>query len=164
MFELINKNGVFLLKSTVLKSNHAFATRIGGISKLEHTKGLNLAFGRGDNETTVFENLSIFAKAAGFDGKRVISVPQIHSNIVKTVTCDDAGAGYYKKHSYSCDGYVTVEDDLPLGIKTADCVPILMEARNENGDDNADKHDDCAHNHVRNHALIERTKKFRACN
>ena len=132
MFELVNKNGVFLLKSTVLKSNHAFSTRIGGLSELEHTSGLNLAFGRGDDEDTVYKNLAIFAKAVGFDDKKVISVPQIHSNIVKNVTCNDAGAGYYTEHKFSCDGYVTTEKNLPIGIKTADCVPILLEARDEN--------------------------------
>jgi YfiH family protein len=133
MFELVNKNGVFLLKSTVLKSNHAFSTRIGGVSELEQTKGLNLAFGRGDDDSVVFENLSVFAKAVGIDDKKVISVPQIHSNIVKNVNGADAGAGYYKKHEFSCDGYVTTEDNLPLGVKTADCVPILLEARDDNG-------------------------------
>lgn len=132
MFELINKNGVFLLKSTVLKSKHAFSTRIGGTSQLDHTRGMNLAFGRGDDEATVFENLGIFARALDFDDKKVISVPQIHSNIVKMVDFNDAGAGYYKKHEFSCDGYVTVEANLPIGIKTADCVPILLEARDEN--------------------------------
>ena len=132
MFELVNKNGVFLLKSTVLKSNHAFSTRIGGVSDLEHTRGLNLAFGRGDDEDTVYKNLEIFAKAIGFDDKKVISVPQIHSNIVKNVTYDDAGTGYYTEHKFSCDAYVTKERNLPLGVKTADCVPILLEARDEN--------------------------------
>lgn len=134
MFELINENGVFLLKSTVLKSNHAFSTKIGGISELEHTKGLNLAFGRGDDDATVLENLKILASSLGFDDKKVISVPQIHSNIVKIVDFQDAGAGYYKKNDFSCDGYVTLAKDLPIGIKTADCVPILLEARDD--DDN----------------------------
>lgn len=134
MFELINKNGVFLLKSTVLKSRHAFSTRIGGESELEHTKGLNLAFGRGDSDTIVLKNLKIFADAVGFDDKKVISVPQIHSNVVKTVNSADCGAGYYKKHDFSCDGYATDESNLPIGIKTADCVPVLFEARNDSGD------------------------------
>ena len=134
MFELINKNGVFLLKSTVLKSNHAFSTRIGGISELEHTKGMNLAFNLGDDNEVVLENLNIFANAIGIDDKKVISVPQIHSNIVRVVKSDDAGAGYYKKHDFSCDGYATDEKDLPIGIKTADCVPILLEARGDNGE------------------------------
>ena len=134
MFELINKDGVFLLKSTVLKSNHAFSTRIGGISELDHTKGLNLAFGRDDDDNIVLKNLEIFANALNIDHEKIISVPQIHSNIVKNVDFDDAGAGYYKNHQFSCDGYVTSEKDLPVGIKTADCVPILLEGRNENGE------------------------------
>ena len=131
MFELINKNGVFLLKSTVLKSRHAFSTRIGGISDLEHTRGMNLAFGRGDDDATVLENLRIFASAVGFDETKTISVPQIHSEIVKWVDSSNAGAGYYKNHTFSCDGYVTKERDLPIGVKTADCVPILLEARDD---------------------------------
>ena len=134
MFEIINKNGVFLLKSTVLKSNHAFSTRIGGFSAFEHTGGLNLAFGRGDDEATVYKNLEIFARSVGFDAKKVISVPQIHSNIVKIVSNDEAGMGYYKSHEFSCDGYATQESGLPLGVKTADCVPILLEARGDDGE------------------------------
>ncbi len=134
MFELINKNGVFLLKSTVLKSNHAFSTRIGGISELEHTKGMNFAFNLGDDERVVLENLKIFANALEVDDKKIISVPQIHSNIVAVVKNDDAGAGYHQKHDFSCDGYATDIKDLPIGVKTADCVPILLEARDDKDD------------------------------
>ena len=122
------------MKSTVLKSNHAFSTRIGGVSTFEHTSSLNLAFGRGEDDETVFRNLSIFAKSVGFDDKMVISVPQIHSNIVKYVNFGDTGAGYYKKAEFSCDGYVTKEKNLPIGVKTADCVPILLESRNDCGE------------------------------
>lgn len=134
MFKLINKNGVFLLKSTVLKSNHAFSTRVGGISELEHTKGMNLAFNLGDSDDAVLENLKIFADILEIDDKKVISVPQIHSNIVKIVNLDDTGAGYHQKFNFSCDGYATDVKDLPIGVKTADCVPILLEARDDNGE------------------------------
>ncbi len=133
MLELINKNGVSYLRSTVLKSKHAFSTRIGGVSTLEHTKGLNLAFGRGDDEKTVLANVEAFAKAVGVDGNSIISVPQIHSSVVMLVTLADAGAGVSKRADFECDGYVTNEVGLPLGVKTADCVPILLEARDELG-------------------------------
>lgn len=134
MFELINENGVFLLKSTVLKSKHCFSTRIGGVSQLEHTVGMNLAFGRGEDDSIVLENLKILANTLGFDEKMMISVPQIHSSIVKTVDYTDAGFGYHVKHEYSCDGYVTTQTGLPIGVKTADCVPILLEVRNDEGE------------------------------
>ena len=35
---------------------HGFSTRNGGVSALEHTKSLNLAYGRGDDDMTVNEN------------------------------------------------------------------------------------------------------------
>ena len=134
MFEAINKNGVFLLKSTVLKSTHGFSTRIGGVSSLEHTKGLNLAYGRGDDDSIVKQNVEIFANALGVNPEKIISVPQIHSNLVRLVTDEHAGEGVFMKHTLECDGYVTTGADLPVAIKTADCVPILLEARNDNGE------------------------------
>ncbi len=134
MFRLVNKNGVFLMKSTVLKSRHGFSTRIGGFSELDYTRGLNLAFGRGDDEETVIKNMELFAGALGVDPRKIISVPQIHSNFVRTVTNEHSGEGVFKKHTLECDGYVTEEDDLPIAIKTADCVPILLEARNDGGE------------------------------
>lgn len=134
MFELVNINGVCFLKSTRLKSNHGFSTRIGGVSELEYTQSLNLAFGRGDDEEIVRKNVEIFAQALGIDGKSIISVPQVHSNEVRMVSMADAGEGVDKKATFSCDGYATVESGLPIGIKTADCVPILLEARNDDGE------------------------------
>ena len=133
MFEIINCGGVSYFRSTALKSRHGFSTRLGGFSTLEYTKGLNLAFGRGDDEETVLKNVEVFASSVGIEAKKIISVPQIHSADVRVVTSADGGAGVYKKADFECDGYVTVENGLPLGVKTADCVPILLEARDEDG-------------------------------
>lgn len=133
MFKLINENGVSYFRSTVLKSRHCFSTRIGGLSTLEHTKGLNVAFGRGDDEVTVLKNVDLLADAVSIDAKRLISVPQIHSADVRMVSEADSGAGVYKKAEFECDGYVSACKNLPIGVKTADCVPILLEARDENG-------------------------------
>ena len=116
MFEIINCGGVSYFRSTALKSKHGFSTRLGGFSTLEHTRRLNLAFGRGDDETTVLKNVEQFATALGVEAKRIISVPQIHSADVRVVTSADAGAGVYKKADFECDGYVTVENDLPIGV------------------------------------------------
>ena len=134
MFELINKNGVSFFRSTVLKSKHAFSTRIGGKSELEYTKSLNIAYSRGDDDEIVRQNVEILANAMEIEAKSLISVPQVHSNEVRHVTRTDAGLGVFKKETFSCDGYVTVENDLPIGVKTADCVPILFEARDDAGE------------------------------
>ena len=101
---------------------------------MPHTKGLNLAFGRGDGDETVTQNLKIFADAVGFDAESVISVPQIHSSTVMTVDASHRGMGYFKPAPFECDGYVTADKSTVLGVKTADCVPILLSAKNENGE------------------------------
>ena len=131
MFELIEINGVRFFKSTLFRSKHAFSTRIGGVSQLPHTKGLNLAYGLGDEIEIVRQNVTILADAVGIDAKNIISVPQVHSNEVRRVSMADAGMGVFCDATFSCDGYVTDEVDLPIGVKTADCVPILLEARDE---------------------------------
>ena len=120
------------IKSNILRSPHAFSTRLGGMSRLEHTKSLNLAFGRGDDDQTVLSNLEAFAKSVGFDKKSIISLPQIHSDIIFTATKADCGKGYYVRSGIeNGDGYVTGERGVTLGIKTADCVPILFEAEKD---------------------------------
>lgn len=131
MISLKEINGVKFLQSDLIRSRHAFSTRIGGVSDLPHTSSLNLAFGRGDADETVLENIRLFSEAVGIDGKSIISVPQIHSADVRVVSRDEKGYGVHKTSPFSCDGYVTREKGVALGVKTADCVPILMEARNE---------------------------------
>ncbi len=122
-----SENQVEYIRAELLCSNHAFSTRIGGVSALPHTASLNLAFGRGDERETVLENLSLFAEAVGFDEGRLVSVRQIHSADVRYVDESLAGQGYIIKEAFECDGYVTNTSGLAIGVKTADCVPILME-------------------------------------
>ncbi|MBE6684477.1 MAG: peptidoglycan editing factor PgeF [Ruminococcaceae bacterium] len=117
------------IKSKILRSVHAFSTREGGVSSLEHTKSLNLAFGRGDSDEIVLKNLKIFAEEIGIDPHSVISVPQIHSDVIYRVGRADAGEGYYQRVNIrEGDGYITDEKGITLGVKAADCVPILFEA------------------------------------
>ena len=126
-------------KSKILTSPHAFSTRTGGVSRLEHTKSLNLGFGRGDDDNVVMENLGIFADVSGFDEKTIISLPQTPSTEVLEVDESLCGMGYFKrdfdsyKHKFA-DGYVTNKRGVTLGVKTADCVPILIEGRSDSGE------------------------------
>lgn len=127
------ENGVAYLKSEIITSAHGFSTRIGGKSDLTHTFSLNLAFGRGDEKETVLENLSLFADAVGIDASGVCSVPQIHSIRVVRVDASHRGYGYYKESDFECDGYVTNDISVSVGVKTADCIPILLEGTDEKG-------------------------------
>ncbi|MBR2907351.1 MAG: peptidoglycan editing factor PgeF [Clostridia bacterium] len=129
---LYEKNGVRFYRSELLPCPHGFATRIGGVSKKAHTRGLNLAFGRGDEDEVVLENLVRFSDAVGVSADSVISLPQVHGCDVIRATLDDRGAGYQKKSDRSADGYFTDTPAVTLGVKTADCVPILLCGVDEN--------------------------------
>ncbi len=127
-FELFTaQNGVKYYRSSILASKHGFSTRIGGVSNSPHTASLNLAFGRGDTDETVFSNLALFAEAVGVDEKSIISRPQIHSAKVLKAEGRNCGEGYFVSTDEGCDGYVTAFPGVTLGVKTADCVPILFE-------------------------------------
>lgn len=127
------QNGIKYLRSDLIHCTHGFSARLGGVSILPHTASLNLAFGRGDDDQTVIQNLRLFSDAVGFDAESIVSYPQIHSAIVKNVGVADRGKGYFHSADFECDGYVTVSKDVTLGVKTADCVPILLAAEDGRG-------------------------------
>jgi YfiH family protein len=127
MIKQKSPNGIIYWRSPLLSGvTHGFSTRRGGVSVLPHTSETNLAFGRGDAEATVLENLRLFCSAIGTDAEKVVSLPQIHSAKVIKVTREMAGEGYFTPASTECDGYVTNEPGVAFGIKTADCLPILL--------------------------------------
>lgn len=123
------ENGVVYIRADNISCPHGFATRIGGVSTLPYTSSLDLAFGRGDDDKTVLRNLELFSAAVGVRPESVISLNQTHSTDVLTVGKNDGGAGYYdrREDKFSADGYVTSDPGVTLGVKTADCVPILFE-------------------------------------
>ena len=127
-FLIRNSAEVSFLISDLLTARHAFSTRLGGVSKLPHTAFLNLAFGRGDEREVVLENLARLGRAVGFDPDGVVSVPQVHSRMVHTVDRRHGGMGYRLPAAFEGDGYVTADPAVTMGVKTADCTPILMEA------------------------------------
>ena len=127
MEKIISPNGVVYFKSDRIKAKHAFATRLGGVSTHEHTASLNLAFGRGDEDAVVLDNLGRLSDALGIEARSVVSMPQIHSSRVIYVSADMRGQGYCLPSSCECDGYVTRERSVTVGVRTADCTPILLE-------------------------------------
>ncbi len=128
MQRIVAQNGVVYYRSELIPCLHGFSSRIGGVSEQAHTASLNLAFGRGDSKETVLENLFRFGEAVGFSADSVISVKQIHSVKIRTVNTSDAGEGYFYETREACDGYLTFDTGIVLGVKTADCVPILLYA------------------------------------
>lgn len=119
-FSLFTQGKIKYFKSGNISVSHAFSTRFGGISALHHTREMNLAYGRGDDNFTVDENYRLFCGAIGLDSKNIVYARQIHSCDVRIVTRENIGyAGEF-------DGMVTNERGVILCVKVADCTPILF--------------------------------------
>ena len=103
---------------------HAFTTRLGGVSG-EQFSSLNLAMHRGDASENVQKNYAILASALGFSLENLVLTRQVHSDIVRTVTRQDA-LGLDHRAYPQCDALITCQPGVALGIFTADCTPILL--------------------------------------
>jgi YfiH family protein len=109
---------------------HGFSTRRGGLSRAycaDNAPGdLNLGFTDEDDRDTVARNRRLFAEAVtGNPSTPVVDLRQIHSNLVLLVRAADA----HRKKPRNADGLMTNEPGLLLGIRTADCIPILVADR-----------------------------------
>ena len=106
--------------------NHAFTTRIGGVSEKEFAS-LNLGFGRGDGEEQVAENYRRFCAAAGFDPESLVCGAQDHHVNIRVVGPEHRGIGIWKeKDMESIDGLCTDQGGVTLVIYCADCVPLYF--------------------------------------
>jgi YfiH family protein len=120
---LIKVRGVQVLQVPALAKIpwlvHGFSTRPGGVSPLDGERVLNLGFTEGDTRENVIENRRRFQSALGANDLQLISLKQIHSDVVHLF--DNIPA-----KSCSGDASATNRPDLLLGVQTADCVPILL--------------------------------------
>ena len=103
---------------------HGFTTRLGGVST-GHLAGLNLGCHRGDDPQNVAENYRILTSSLGIDPDKLVLTWQIHSDIVRQVTANDA-AGIDHRAYPQCDALITNDPGTALLVFTADCTPILF--------------------------------------
>lgn len=122
-FYWLEKNGVKVLVAKKLEDagfTNAFSTRLGGVSPLPDGD-LNLAGFGEDSDENIAENRRRFMSV--FDGDyRLTTVWQVHSASIKKIESErDLGINE-DKH----DAMVSALEGVLLGVKTADCVPILI--------------------------------------
>jgi len=98
---------------------HGFSTRPGGVSDVGGEKVLNLGAVKWDSRENVAENKRRFQSALGASDLTLVSLHQIHSDVVRSF--DSAPAEQYKG-----DASTTNRPGLLLGIRTADCAPVLI--------------------------------------
>ena len=65
-----------------------------------------------------------FCRGYGIDFSALVTAEQVHDKKIAVVTEGSRG-----QRIGLCDGLVTLEPDLPLGIFTADCMPIFLGLR-----------------------------------
>ncbi len=106
--------------------NHAFSTRLGGVSEGEFTS-MNTAFNRGDDPDRVTENYRRLCQSAGFDFNSLVASAQDHHTYVRAVTAADRGVGIYKPRDLdSVDALITDESGVTLVTYYADCTPLFF--------------------------------------
>ena len=122
--QTIQKGTLEYLTAEWITAPHAFTTRFGGVSE-DYLFSLNLAMGRGDAPGNVEKNYAILGEALGFDPKNAVLTWQIHSDIVRRVTREDARGLDHRSYP-QCDGLITNDPRTALVVFSADCTPILF--------------------------------------
>ena len=101
---------------------HGFSTRTGGTSKLGKERVLNLGYTKWDSHGAVAANRRSFLRALGAEGMTLVTLRQIHSDLIHEVTAAP-------EHSLRGDALITHAPGVLLAVQTADCIPILLADR-----------------------------------
>jgi polyphenol oxidase len=108
---------------------HGFTTRPGGVSELEKTgnsgkpeRVLNLGFTDWDSRENVIENRRKFAETLGAGKMRMVTLRQIHSDVVHLANNQRTAP----QQPCKGDALFTRERGILLAVQTADCIPILL--------------------------------------
>jgi len=115
--------GVRVLVSSALEKagfSYYFSTRLGGISPLPHGD-LNLSGFDDDTSENINENRRRFL--AVFPGNYRLSTRwQVHGTAISVIDSPEGVANTEEK----ADALISDSEDLLIGVKTADCVPVLI--------------------------------------
>ena len=106
--------------SKIKTVKHGFFNKTGGKSKKIY-KSLNCGPGSKDNPLDVKKNLQIVKKKIKSAAKNIFLLHQIHSN--KFVYINEKSKF---KSKPKVDAVITNQKNTPIGVLTADCVPILI--------------------------------------
>jgi YfiH family protein len=107
-----------MITSDALAPRHGFFTRKGGASSGIYS-GLNCGTGSTDQAEIVAINRARVAEAMGVEPAQMVTVNQVHSADVITVSGPPGDRP-------RADGMVTATPGLALAVLTADCQPVLF--------------------------------------
>jgi YfiH family protein len=100
-----------------------FTTRHEGVSRPPYNS-LNLGLNTNDPHHNIQGNRSLLARAFGAKSEQLLTVTQVHGNDILIVDSPNSDVTHFLK--VECDGIITNQPDIMIGIATADCVPLLI--------------------------------------
>ena len=100
------------------KVNHGFFNKLNGFSKGIY-KSLNCGVGSKDNKKNVKKNLNYVKKKIKSKKNNIVLLYQIHSSKFSIIK-------KFPKKKIIGDALITNVKNIPLGILTADCAPVLI--------------------------------------
>jgi hypothetical protein len=119
----------------------AFPTREGGVSPAPYD-ALNLGLSTHDERAHVLENRRRFCAAVGVPPERLVVPGQVHGATLAWVGEAEAGRGAFDRETviHDHDGLLTAAPGLGLAVSYADCVPVVIAARGDDGPEVAAVH------------------------
>lgn len=100
-----------------------FTTRHEGVSRQPYNS-LNLGTGTFDSPHNVQGNRSILARAFSSRAERLVTVTQVHGTDLLVIDTPNPDYNHFLK--LECDGLITNQPGIMIGVCVADCVPILL--------------------------------------
>lgn len=129
-FSLSRRGGVRYLRCRALDEcsfiTHAFCTRWGGVSE-GRLANLNFGVNVGDRNEHLARNRQLLASAFDLPGDEIVTVTQVHGDRILVIA--ESLQDRRTSAPLEYDGIITGEPGIPVGIKTADCAPLLLADR-----------------------------------
>lgn len=104
-------------------SLQGFTTRHEGVSRPPYNS-LNLGLSTLDSPHNVEGNRSILARAFGTQLEKLVTVTQVHGCDLLILDQPNPDHSHFLK--LECDGIITNQPGVMIGICVADCVPVLL--------------------------------------
>jgi YfiH family protein len=104
-------------------SAQGFTTRHEGVSRPPYNS-LNLGSNTLDSPHSVKGNRSLLARSFGGILDRLVTVNQVHGTDLLVIDTPNPDFGHFLK--LECDGIITNQPGVMIGICVADCFPVLL--------------------------------------
>jgi len=116
------------LESALLRDagfKHAFFTRRGGVSEGAYSS-LSFSVAAGDSEANVAQNLERAAAVLGVTSTRIHFLSQVHGRVAYILSGNEVQSELVQREG---DALASRAPGLACGVRSADCVPVLLADR-----------------------------------